>query len=99
VKLGSRLPADVETNGLDAQAADLNDNPEQIRVAVVWYDTLKITIDTDTGAHVPTVRVRRIEPIGNVETTPDDLRKLVDAATETRTGRVPLPFDEVEVGD
>ena len=68
-------------------------------MAVVWFDTTKVTIDTDTGAHVPTIRVRRIEPIGNVEKIPDTLRQLVDTATQDRTGRVPLPFDEVEVGE
>lgn len=99
VKLGAKLPADIETNGLDAQALALTDNPEQIRVAVVWYDTAKVTIDTDSGAHIPTVRVRRIEPVGDVEKIPAELRQIVDTATEQRTGRVPLPFDEVEVGD
>lgn len=99
VKLGAKLPADLETNGLDAQAQALTDDPEAIRVAVVWYDTLKITDMTDTGDRIPTIRVRRIEPIGDVTTIPDTLRRLVDQAVENRTGRTPLPFDEVEVGD
>jgi len=97
VKLSAAMPADVETNGIDALAAQLVDDPEQIRVAVLWFDTVKVTELTDSGSRVPTIRVRRIEPIGNVDAVPVEIRKLVDEATQTRTGRVPLPFDEVEV--
>lgn len=99
VKLSAALPADTDTNGVDALAGLLVDDPEQIRVAVLWFDTVKITDLTDSGARIPTIRVRRIEPIGNVLDVPASIRQLVDEATQQRTGRVPLPFDEVEVGD
>lgn len=97
VKLSAALPADEDTNGVDALAVTLVDDPEQIRVAVLWFDTVKITDLTDSGKRIPTIRVRRIEPIGNVLAVPVEIRKLVDEATQARTGRVPLPFDEVEV--
>ena len=97
VKLSSRLPGDTDINGVDALADDLVKDPETIRVAVLWFDAVKITHDTDTGNDVPTIRVRRVEPIGDVESIPKTIRTIVDKATETRTGRASLPFDTVEV--
>lgn len=97
VKLSSKMPGDPETNGVDAQAVQLVDDPEQLRCAVIWYDAGKVTIDTDSGDHIPTIRVRRIEPIGNVEAVPSEVQRLVAEAVEKRTGRTPLPFDTAEV--
>ena len=99
VKLSTKLPGDHETNGLDALAKDLVDSPDTIRLAVVWLDVSKVTVETDSGSHIPTVRVRRIEPLGDVGDVSDALRKLVDEAQEQRTGRTPLPLDVVEVED
>jgi hypothetical protein len=99
VKLSSALPGETDTNGVDALQPFLVEDPEAIRIAVLWYDVSKVTIDTDSDLHIPTIRVRRIEPIGDVSDVPDEIRKLVDAATEQRTGRAALPFDEVEVLD
>lgn len=65
VKLAGKLPGDLETNGLDDQVDDLVDSPHEIRVALVWYDVSKITDETDSGKRIPTVRVRRIEPLGS----------------------------------
>jgi hypothetical protein len=97
VRLSSRLPGDTETNGIDAQADELVKDAERIRVAILWYDVTKVTHDTDSGKDVPTIRIRRVEPIGDVETIPKSLQNIVDKATQTRTGRAPLPFDTVEV--
>lgn len=99
VKLSTKLPGDDDTNGLDALAGKLVDDPETIRLAVVWLDVSKVTVETDSGAHIPTVRVRRIEPIGDVGDVSDAVRKLVDQAQEERTGRRPLPMDVIEVED
>jgi hypothetical protein len=96
VKLSAALPGHPDTNGVDDIATDLVDNPETIRIGIVWFDVAKVTIDTDTGDHIPTVRVRRIEPVGDVTTVPDQLRAIVDQALEARTGRTPLPFDMVD---
>jgi hypothetical protein len=99
VKLSTRLPGETDINGVDALAAELVKDPETIRVAVLWFDVTKVTHDTDTGDDVPTIRVRRLEPIGDVDTIPDSIRHVVDVATEKRTGRAALPFDLVDVVD
>lgn len=97
IKLSAALPGDEEINGLDSIADDLVAQPQRIRVALVWLDVPRITDNTETGARVPTVRVRRIEPLGTVEEIPDEIRKLAAQIHEERTGRVPLPFDDVEL--
>lgn len=93
VKLSSKLAADDDLNGLDSLATDMIDNPKQQRVAIVWFDTVKVTVDTDTETEVPTARIRRFEPLGNVEDVDTTVRDLVAKATEARTGKSPLPFD------
>jgi hypothetical protein len=96
VTLSGRLPGDPDINGLDAIAADLVANPEQLRVVVAWIDVSKVTTSTDTGDRVPTVRVRRIEPVGTPESVPAAFSRAVLQAAERRTGMAPLPFGEVE---
>lgn len=97
VKLSSKMPADVETNGLDQQAEALIEEPKTLRLGVVWYDTLKTVIDTDTAEHIPTVRIRRFEPLGDADDVSKAIRKEVEEAMERRTGRTPIPWDIVEV--
>lgn len=103
VKLSGRLAGNEETNGLDAIAGQLVEEAESgeapIRVALVWFDVEKVTLDVDSGAALPTVRVRRIEPLGVVGDVPEAVRTLAQDAHEKRTGRTPLPFDDVEVED
>lgn len=99
VKLSSKLPGDGEINGLDAQAAWLEDHPDELLVCIAYVDTQKLTIDTDTGEHVPTVRVRRIEPLGTLDQVGKPVRAALAAAEEKRTGRSAIPFEIVEVGE
>lgn len=99
VKLSTKLPGDETINGLDAWATWLEDNPSDLLVAVVYLDVQKVTIDTDTKDHVPTVRVRRVEPLGPVTGVSETVRKAVAAAESERTGRSPLPFEIVEAGE
>ena len=99
VKLSSKMPGDPTINGLDHYAGDLIADPEVIRVAVVYYDTVKVTHDTDSRTDVPTIRVRRIEPLGDLEEVPQAVRKAVAAAEEKRTGRSPIPFEIVDAGE
>lgn len=96
VRMSAALPTHPDHNGLDSLAHQLASQPHTIVVAVLWLDTKSVTTDTDTGTHIPTVRIRRIEPVGDVTDVPDELRRIVDAAVEVRTGRVPLPFTEVD---
>lgn len=97
VRLSSKLPGDFEVNGLDQHVQELIDDPKTLRIAVVWLDTQKVTVDTDSGAEVPTIRIRRIEPLGDADDVSNEIRKAVAVAMEKRTGRTPLPFDIVEV--
>lgn len=93
VKLGSKLPGDAEINGVDAIASELVEDPEQIHVGVVYFDVKHVTDDTDTGERVPTIRVRRLEPISTVGAAPAALQKLVGQAFTARTGRKAIPFE------
>ena len=95
ITLSSKLPGDPEINGLDARADWLEDNPDELLVCIVYLDTPRVTIDTETGTHVPTVRVRRIEPLGAMSDVPTPVREAMADAEAERTGRTPLPFEIV----
>lgn len=97
VKLASGMPGDFEMNGVDAMNAELVDDPKTLRMAVVWFDVKEVKVDTDSGDHVPTIRVRRIEPLGNADAVTTTVKEEVAKAIEARTGRTPVPFDIVEV--
>jgi hypothetical protein len=99
VKLSSKLPGETEINGVDAMVDLLSKDPETLRVGVVVFDVSKVEHDTDTGTDLPTIRLRRLEPLSNVENMDPQLRALVDAAAEQRTGKKALPFEQVEVID
>lgn len=99
VKLSAKLPGEPEINGVDSTVEALLTDPELLRVAVVYYDVAKVTHDVDLGTDVPTIRVRRIEPLGLVGDVPPAVRKAVAAAEEARTGRKAIPFEIVEVGE
>jgi len=99
VRLSSKLPGDVETNGVDALADALVKDPARIRYGVVWFDAAKVTEDTDSGDVIPTMRVRRIEPIGDADAVLPELATIVEDAVRARTGRSPIPFAIVEVDD
>lgn len=98
-KLSTKLPGDETINGLDSWSSWLEDNPTDLLVAVVYLDVQKVTIDTDTKDHIPTVRVRRIEPLGPVTGVSETVRKAVAAAESERTGRSALPFEIVDAGE
>ncbi|WP_020385941.1 hypothetical protein [Kribbella catacumbae] len=97
VKLAGRLPGSTENNGLLSVVQELIDSPKADRMFVIWADVLKITEDVETGDHVPTLRVKRIEPMGEVDAASQALRELVMQAAEARLGHTPLPFDETDV--
>ena len=103
VKLAAKMPGDPETNGVDALAGTLvreaEDGDVNLRCAVVWFDTAKVTLDTDSGDYVPTIRVRRIEPIGVVGEVDAGIASAVERAVEARTGRKAIPFGIVEVSE
>lgn len=96
VKLAGRLPASAESNGMPSVQADLLTDPEEQRLAVIWYDVLKITRDVDQGDEVPTIRVLKIEPLGQVDEVSQAIREEVMRKAETRLGHTPLPFGQTD---
>lgn len=98
-KLRAKLPGNPDINGLDAIAADLLSSPEKVRCAFIWYDVSQILEDVATGNHVPTIEVRRFEPIGDAESVPTEIREAVAAMADKRLGKQALPFDQVSYDD
>lgn len=97
VKLGSKLPADFEMNGLDAQAESLLEEPLTLRCAVIWYDAPKSVKDNEQGTEVPTISVRRFEPLGDADEVTNAIKTEVQKAIQARTGRQPVPWDITEI--
>lgn len=97
VKLSSRLAKDADCNGLDFWAGRLAENPHQVLVAFTWITVDKVTTDVETGAVVPTVVVKRIEPIDVADKVPGEVVKMALELNELRTGKRPLPFLVTEV--
>lgn len=99
VKIGPKLPADFEMNGLDAQAEDLVAEPLTLRCAVVWYDSPTALVDAEKGTTVPKIQFRRFEPLGDADDVSTAIRAEVEKAIEKRTGRQPIPWDITELTD
>lgn len=80
-----------DMNGLDHIADRICEDRNNWRgIAVVRLDCLRVTDEIDQGGvEIPTVRVLQIEPLAGTDA--DTAHKLLDAAYEHRTGRVPLP--------
>lgn len=97
VRLSSKLSKDDETNGLDHLASMLAKDPHQVICAITWLTVQKVTDEVETGDRVPTVMIKRIEPIGAVEAVPDAVIALAAQLYSDRLGgRTPLPFEVVE---
>lgn len=94
VKLSSKLPGDAEINGLDAINNQLMESTEPV-VVIAWVVPTKITEDIATSERVPTVEVRRVEPIGYPADVPKAIHDIAADRYEKRTGRDPLPMDEL----
>lgn len=90
MKIAGKLPAG-DANGLAGMAGDLCDNPHKVHVVVMLIDCKSVTIDQDTGEHVPTARIRRAERI-RTEDLPT-AEKLVRRALEGRSGGEVLPIE------
>lgn len=97
VKLAGRLPGSTENNGLLSTVDDLIEAPKTVRMYVIWADVLTVTKDVETDDEVPTLRVKRIEPMGDAGAASQALQELVMQAAEKRLGHEPLPFGETEV--
>lgn len=95
VKLSGKLPGDPDINGLDAHRDDLLKTPEKVRLVLGWVDVDKITEVVATGEHVPTLVFRRLELVGDADNAPPELKELALRLYEARTGKSPLPIDQV----
>ncbi len=91
VKLSSKLPGDPEINGLDARHEQLVTSDTPI-LCLAWVVPTRVVEDLSTGERIPTVEVRRIEPIANVYQAPQEVVDLAARLYEKRTGRNPLPI-------
>ncbi|MBM9464638.1 hypothetical protein JL108_14370 [Aeromicrobium sp. YIM 150415] len=99
VKLSAALPANEDFNGLDDEHDELLKDPTQLRAAIVVYDVPKIVTNTDTGLVQPHVRLRKFEPMSPIQDTDPRVRDLVEKAITQRTGRTPLPLEDVDEED
>lgn len=96
VKLAGRLPGSIENNGMYSVESELLGSPKERRVAVIWYDVPFARDDFETGDRIPTMRILRIEPIGDADEASQALQQLVMERAEARLGHTPLPFDQVD---
>lgn len=99
VKLSSRLPGDDEINGLDHLVPELLLDPRQVVCAICWFkvkDVRRIIERTDDEPdEIPTVEIARVEPIDAVDRVPKAVTRLAAELYEKRTGKNPLPFDQL----
>ena len=91
VKLSSKLPGDPEINGLDALHPRLIVSDDVI-LCFAWVVSTKVVRDLNTDEEVPTVEIRRIEPIGGVDVIPPEITEYVAQLYEKRTNKNPLPI-------
>lgn len=96
VKLSSKLPGDDAVNGIDSTVEELLTTPEKVRVGIIYYDVKRVVHDVPTGADVPTIEIRRVEPIGAVDEVSVEIREAFLRHVEKRTGKQPLPFDQAD---
>lgn len=94
IKLSSKLPGDEEINGLDAIVEHFKDSEEPVLV-LAWVVSKQVTRITGTDEEVPTVEVRRVEPIGTADDVPQTVQDLAAELYERRTGRNPLPIGQL----
>lgn len=94
LRLSSALPGDERINGLDALAGKLAEDPRTVICAIVWFDVAKVESYPET---VPTVRIRRVEPLGSPTEVPAEVVEAMQRAEELRTGATPLPMHALDV--
>jgi len=94
IKLSGAAPKDDDANGLSELLIDAVDHPKRPHVIIAVVDTGKVTVDTDTDASTPTLRIRRVEVV------PEEHREhayaMFEAAYAERTGQETLPFPAVK---
>jgi hypothetical protein len=96
VGLRAKLPKAEEMNGLDAIHDQLIADGKTPWAVLAIVDAYKIETDVATGNERVILEVRRIEPISKAAEIPGPIRDAVVALVDKRTGKQPLPFDQVE---
>lgn len=96
VALRAKLPSDEALNGLDAIHDDLIADGKTPRAALVVFDVYRESKNVATGEITAIIEVRRVEPIGLASEIPGPIRDAVMKLVDDRTGKTPLPFDQVE---
>ncbi|MEI8081660.1 MAG: hypothetical protein WCI74_07430 [Actinomycetes bacterium] len=91
-KLSASLPEGT-ANGLGLIAVELAKLPDVRHVAIVVLDCKQILTDVDSGAELPTARIRRIEVIKDPAHV-DQLEDILRAAHMQRHGVTHLPVTE-----
>lgn len=89
-KIGGTLPSG-DANGLGPIVGELVQHPHRFHVLLTIVDCKKVTTDHDSGAVIPTARIRRVEVV-----LPEDLaqaEQLLRRSMERRTGQTVLPMD------
>lgn len=96
IALSSKLPGNEDINGLDSLHDSLVENDQQVICAIVWFDVPTSVKDNEAKTVRPTLRIRRVEPFGSAEKVPSAVIDLAAQLMEARTGRVALPFTQLE---
>lgn len=95
LKLNAALPGITDVNGLDHLAQECINHPEGTLIcAVSILEVKEVRYSVAEGAHIPTVRTRRIEA-WLMEDTPQVVRDALVSRQEERTGSAPLPFESL----
>jgi hypothetical protein len=96
VALRAKLPSDEAFNGLDALHEELLNDGATPRAAVIIFDVYKDEKVVATGDQTAVIEIRRVEPIGLASEIPGPIRDAIVKLVDERTGKQPLPFDQVE---
>lgn len=98
VRLASTIPpASEEMNGLDSIAKSLIEDPLTPRVIMAVVNAPKSVVNAEAGTQFPKLNIIRVEPLGLLGDVSEQLREAMLRAAEARTGKAPLPLDQVEV--
>lgn len=93
IALSGALPHG-DYNGLGPLGRHLvNDPPGTMHLVVALVDCSKIVTSMETGAIVPTARIRAIEGFAGSTAAAQELRRMWRRAYELRTGQAELPLD------
>lgn len=90
VKLSSSLPGG-DANGVDPIVRQLIERPDRMQVLICLVDNKATISDNDTGAVMPTIRIRRCEAVLRMDLPTAE--RMFRRALESRTGSTVLPLE------